>query len=62
MESEYTTPKVVMQSSPMLIVLGIVLPIVLTFLISYFSVSKKLKFTPLSLLRGDDSVKMPSKA
>lgn len=61
-ESEYTTPKVVMQSSPMLIVLGIVLPIVLTFLISYFSVSKKLKFTPLSLLRGDDSVKMPSKA
>lgn len=61
-ESEYTTPKVVMQSSPMIIVLGIVLPIVLTFLISYFSVSKKLKFTPLSLLRGDDSVKMPSKA
>ncbi|MCD8121446.1 MAG: FtsX-like permease family protein [Clostridiales bacterium] len=58
-EAEYTTPAIQMKSSPVLIFSGIILPVALTFLISYCSISRTLNETPLSLLRGNNHVKMP---
>lgn len=60
-EAEYTTPEILMKSSPLLILLGIVLPIALTAGVSYYFISGRLNRTPLSLLRGDQKLKMPGK-
>ena len=53
--SQYTVPNVILVTPWYLLVIGIVLPIVLTLGITFIYVRKALKQTPLSLLRGSHS-------
>ncbi|PHV70547.1 hypothetical protein CS063_09595 [Sporanaerobium hydrogeniformans] len=55
MEVQYTMPYVPLQNSSQLMFFGIILPFILTVLITYLSISNALSKTPLSLLRGQFS-------
>lgn len=54
-DAQYTVPDVTLESSFYLVLVGIILPIVLSLTITYFCLSKALSKTPLSLLSGKHS-------
>ncbi len=54
-DAQYTVPNVILKDSWYLVLVGIVLPIILSLTITYFYLSKALGKTPLSLLSGEHS-------
>lgn len=58
---QYTTPNYAIKHESYLIFLGVILPIMITTVISLYYITKALNKTPLSLLRGDHSEKKVSK-